>query len=487
VRAAAALTLGLVALLALPAWSANVKDVRVGRHSEFTRIVFELDAQAGYRIKRSDRDLVVTVEAISGPWTLGRNGSIESVKVERSATQSIVRIRLRESGLRLHEMILANPPRIVLDLRSPQSDKPVARAETVKPAPVAPPKPKPEPRRAAAPPAPKPAPKPAATPPAPEKPVARTETVTPAPESSLDDDLAEPMPAFATPVRRETARPKPPEEPPTEARTTAPVRPAVAPKPRTTTKPKPAAAAASGSGMFEDPRVLGGIAAAAIVLVVLVVVVLRRRRSIPNDLDITSIGDESDGPSQSSQSSVEGFSMDDPTTLGGAASDSADDDFFGDLDSPTTTSGAATGTAATPPAPSGSSIFDDDGSAPVADKTSVADKNQGDATMDQNITDLPTSAAAAASSPAASGDIARIVQDLEARLSAVEAKLEEANEARERLERQAAAQSEELRVQRAAIARTQRALRSMSRGDEDKATEPALRDSDTQMKTRVNG
>jgi hypothetical protein len=480
VRAAAALTLGLVALLALPAWSANVKDVRVGRHPEFTRIVFELDEQAGYRIKRSDRDLVVTVEATSGPWTLGRNGGIESVKVERTPTQSIVRIRLRESGLRLHEMILANPPRIVLDLRSPQSgqsEKPVARAETVKPAPAAPPKPKPEPRRAAAPPAPKPAPKPAATPPAPEKPVARTETVKPAPDSSLDDDLAEPMPAFATPVRRETARPKPPEETPTQARTTAPVRPAVAPK------PKPAPATASDTGMFEDPRVLGGIAAAAVVLIALVVVVLRRRRSIPNDLDITSIGDDSDGSSQSSveSSSVEGFSMDDPTTLGSAASDSADDDFFGDLDSPTTTSGAATGTAATPPASSGSSIFDGDGSAPVADK------NQGDATMDQNISDLPTSAAAAASSPAASGDIARIVQDLEARLSAVEAKLEEANEARERLERQAAAQSEELRVQRAAIARTQRALRSMSRGDEDKATEPALRDADTQMKTRVNG
>jgi hypothetical protein len=43
-------------------------------------------------------------------------------------------------------------------------------------------------------------------------------------------------------------------------------------------------------------------------------------------------------------------------------------------------------------------------------------------------------------------------------------------------------------VQRAAIARTQRALRSMSRSDDDKATEPALKDdAETQMKTRVNG
>jgi len=88
---------------------------------------------------------------------------------------------------------------------------------------------------------------------------------------------------------------------------------------------------------------------------------------------------------------------------------------------------------------------------------------------------------------AGDGDIARIVRELQTRVNALESKLDEASEARERLERQVAAQSEELRVQRAAIARTQRALRSMSRPDDDKATEPALRDADTQMKTRVNG
>ena len=53
----------------------------------------------------------------------------------------------------------------------------------------------------------------------------------------------------------------------------------------------------------------------------------------------------------------------------------------------------------------------------------------------------------------------------------------EAVDARERLERQVAAQTEELRVQRAAIARTQRAVRNMARPEEDTAaTEPALRD-----------
>ncbi len=61
------------------------------------------------------------------------------------------------------------------------------------------------------------------------------------------------------------------------------------------------------------------------------------------------------------------------------------------------------------------------------------------------------------------GDVAQLVEDLARRV--------------EQLERQVAAQTEELRVQRAAIARTQRAVRSMSRGtDQDAATEPAPRD-----------
>ena len=107
--------------------------------------------------------------------------------------------------------------------------------------------------------------------------------------------------------------------------------------------------------------------------------------------------------------------------------------------------------------------------------------------MEQDFSNVQADSGSAAAPSGAVSDIGRIVQDLQARVSALESKREEANEARERLERQAAAQSEELRVQRAAIARTQRALRSMSRGDEDKATEPALRDADTQMKTRVNG
>ena len=65
---------------------------------------------------------------------------------------------------------------------------------------------------------------------------------------------------------------------------------------------------------------------------------------------------------------------------------------------------------------------------------------------------------------------------LERRVAQLETRLDESVDARERLERQVAAQSEELRVQRAAIARTQRALRSLNRGVEEQATVPALRE-----------
>jgi hypothetical protein len=62
--------------------------------------------------------------------------------------------------------------------------------------------------------------------------------------------------------------------------------------------------------------------------------------------------------------------------------------------------------------------------------------------------------------------------ELERRVTHLESRLEEVLDAKERLERQVAAQTEELRVQRAAIARTQRVLRTIAR-PEDEATEPA--------------
>ena len=72
----------------------------------------------------------------------------------------------------------------------------------------------------------------------------------------------------------------------------------------------------------------------------------------------------------------------------------------------------------------------------------------------------------------------QMMMEMGRRMEALESRCDELVDARDRLERQVAAQTEELRVQRAAIARTQRAVRNLGRPEdgEQEATEPALRD-----------
>jgi hypothetical protein len=77
-------------------------------------------------------------------------------------------------------------------------------------------------------------------------------------------------------------------------------------------------------------------------------------------------------------------------------------------------------------------------------------------------------------SNAYASDASHAAGELESRMKDLERRIEQLAEARERLERQVAAQTEELRVQRAAIARTQRVVRSMTKGEE-LATEPVPR------------
>ncbi|MEN8161160.1 MAG: hypothetical protein ABFS41_13900, partial [Myxococcota bacterium] len=62
----------------------------------------------------------------------------------------------------------------------------------------------------------------------------------------------------------------------------------------------------------------------------------------------------------------------------------------------------------------------------------------------------------------------------ERRIAHLEKRIEELSEAKDRLERQISAQTEELRVQRAAIARTQRVLRSIAPKDEE-GSDPLVR------------
>jgi len=135
------LALGLLAS-ALPAWAAEIVEVRIGRHPEFTRVVFELDRAAGYRIERSDpsmdvAELVISLEATSIPRSIDSSKSlIEQVEIQPMGSRSVARVRLARDGLRLKEMILTNPPRIVLDVLNDVS--PVPSVARTSPPPVAP-------------------------------------------------------------------------------------------------------------------------------------------------------------------------------------------------------------------------------------------------------------------------------------------------------------------------------------------------------------
>jgi hypothetical protein len=84
-----------------------------------------------------------------------------------------------------------------------------------------------------------------------------------------------------------------------------------------------------------------------------------------------------------------------------------------------------------------------------------------------------TSTAAYQSSPTAPGGLN--LAELDRRLALLEQRLEEVIDAKDRLERQVSAQTEELRVQRAAIARTQRVLRTVVRPEDDQPSEPVLK------------
>src|SRR5215468_5195102 len=121
-RLLAALSAAAALCTGLPALAAEITNVRVGVHPKFTRIVFELDGRAGYQVERAGTDaapeLRITIEATSSARELRSTGDVRSLKVD-AGSKARAHIALRHSDLRVHEMMLSDPPRIVLDLVKP--------------------------------------------------------------------------------------------------------------------------------------------------------------------------------------------------------------------------------------------------------------------------------------------------------------------------------------------------------------------------------
>jgi hypothetical protein len=493
---------------ALPAWSGNLIQVRIGNHPTFTRVVFELDAPTGYRIERrgegsGDNAIVVTLDAASRERNIAsKSKGVESVRVDAGSPRSVARIVTRESGLPIREMILTNPPRVVLDLMIADATLPEV-AEAV--APEAQPAPTPEATVAEAA-EPVIAPAPAEAPAPVEETVEVAEAVeeTPAAEAlvPIPEVVSEPV-AEASDAPQGVADPSAAEaheeaeladaaDPEAEtpiavievadleaARGTARVAPEArpaAPAAREASRgASPTPAAAADGGFPLDLKQVGMIGAGVLALLLLVALVMRSRRSNSDDeLDVTALaGNSADADDASHEGRIPegGFAMN--AELHTAPP--ADEDFeFGsvedhdDENKPIESMGVAQ--AAAP------GLFDES----AQEEEAMSMDNQ-DLPVTHMDSEAPTQLGIGAAAVGADMDssVARLMQEMERRLAHMEARLDESNEARERLERTVEAQAEELRVQRAAIARTQRALRSLNRSEEDQATEPALRDPGT--------
>jgi len=488
---------------ALPARGASVKQVRVGDHADYTRIVVELDGPAGYSVEQKTvagvAELVVGLEATTSTRVVSsRSRLVENVRLRPSPQGAEARIALRAGAVNVKEMVLKNPHRIVLDLspaKAPAATATPARVTTAAPAPtrtVAAPKPKPAATAVEAAPtaaatrveaAPTAASAPSAKPskqagtrplpqasPAPTRPEAQAEPGVPAERSravasrdavSAGDAEAsageKARVAAATEARTGAAREKQPEartgaarEKQPEARTGA----AREKQPEARTgaarekQPESEPAAAAGPSLIErlgagDPGLGLTIALGGVAFLVAAFLLLRRR-SQRIAREAATVPWPPPGAEERPEAALHRSGRDeegDPEREPRAPMDETDAPLF-----------AAT-------------EREEEGDAPVVE--------------------LPEAPSGAEPEVVAKTESPE-VEELERRIERLEARLADSLDARERLERQLAAHTEELRVQRAAIARTQRAVRAAVRNP-DAPEPPAAQRVPSQMPDPASG
>ncbi len=494
------------------AMAAEVVDMRLGRHPAYTRVVFELDAPAGYSLEQSigatgETELVVTLDARGQDQSKTLPQSLVSgVTLESAGSRSVARIRIPKSGLRVKEMILGGPPRIVLDVLAPIAPKTKTAAAPAPKAPAATSKPVAKAAPAARTPAPTPPASIAdAAPPAPTR-VATRPKATPGPAAKRPTQPKAPAKA-ATPVAKPAAKPAPvpaakvAKAPAAKQAPAAKSTPAKTPPPPARKKPAsipaaPAAAPApSNDGLFTPTNLGGGLALLALVGGGTWFMLKRRGGTeliteedlqddpMSADNPFATLGDDFSVPAGAETDAAEATAevsfgeSEDELPEANVVDEFASDD--GDAGDEGEAVMASTAVASEPQA----DLFDTavTEAIPAADDTdkpgdegvgAMGDDMEayGD-TVDAGMESMPPMGASAG----ASDDVMRMLREFEQRVASLEGRLDEVSEAKERLERQVAAQTEELRVQRAAIARTQRALRNLSRPDDESPTEPALR------------
>jgi len=433
----AAIALGI---LAHPAYAATIVEMRVGSHPEFTRVVFQLDEPAGYRIERKTRgdgggEIVVTINAATRPRSIrSRSSLIELVTVEEILHRAVARIRLRNGGLNLREMILSEPPRIVLDVMRPTraaaTSKPTRSPRATRRPAVLPaePPPKPEPEVVSEP----------VVVQEPPPPVQPADEIVLEPTTPAVAPEPEPEPVLVVETPRSLPAPEPEPEPALVAETL-----------QSPPAPEPVRVAVDdddgGIGLelpFGVTPLKAGIA--GLLLTVAGVSWVIRRRSLPRDVDVTF--------------------LDPADAEGGLAGRRATNSRPPSGAEATEETGVSPNLTSDQPGPLNK---------PERRESDMQPDTQPD-TQDLRSQSGQVQAPVGTADSGGGPDVTRLLQEMQQRLANLESRLDQSIEAREQLEQQVAAQSEELRVQRAAIARTQRALRGMARPEED-ATEPALK------------
>lgn len=526
----------LVSVLPLPALGAKLIEVRVGRHPGYTRVVLQTDAPIEYVLTRSPTgNLRIALEADASPRRLASKSDVlREVIVEKTGEGSLARLRLHRTDVAVKEMVLTNPPRIVLDLtpgvpqpqlaaaEAPVEEDPEAQATPAEAQPEAAPsevaEPEPEPVKAE----PTLAASTAAAAggrlgdskvePTPESGSDVAEVPSSAPAIVADESVADESAADTVPQVVDGSSAESPEpsaaadgqaadsgeeavaddetgdsaeeavadagdaaeeaEPPTEGVVTADsskqgarLREMPAPPPARGSSPPepPPAAAATNPGVFaflpaplDDPLVLGGIAGLLVLVAALVAVRRRGAARAEEDLESPFASPEPFAEPVESSSST---SFDVPASV---ANESSRD---GDLPA---VPGQEPGAESSEPFSQHAAGFEE-GDSLFSGGADAEEEKDADA---RAFAPVPAVDLGAADAPPPGGDVMRAVEELERRMGQMETRLEEVMDAKERLERQVSAQTEELRVQRAAIARTQRVLRNVSR-PEDEATEPA--------------
>jgi len=470
-------------LLAGQAWGSSLTDVRAGVHPDFTRVVLQLDASTPYSLTRlvtkenGTRVLYLSVKAAPpGIQRVAPRGSphVKGVAVSgRPDGTTDIRIRLR-GDLELKEMVLRGPDRVVLDfyaagsgngpmvsaLAPPESSggtSETAVARTPRTEPTIEESHDAEFNQALA---------EAESALEEAKPEARVAEVEPAGEEFQQGLEAEVVAVEADTEVAGTAFDEGAEsagvDPDAETASGAfagvevaelvPDEPAEAAPAITPSEP---AEDSDSSSMFGSPFAMAAIAGVA--LIGLLFVLGRRRKGDDDDENLSPLDAAEDG-------------RDADAGLGGLF-DGNDVEQTGqevvDADAPAPFVGESPTSDIEPEA----IIVSDD-----ADDTN--DSTSEETTMDEGF-DYP------AISPTSSGDtplsapsdfgnseVSKVVEEFERRIAHLESRLEEVFDAKDRLERQVAAQTEELRVQRAAIARTQRVLRTIARPEDDEPSEP---------------